>query len=224
VLPTYATAGVVRLLHEKFFCDKIRLLRQFKLNRGRTFFIAQTNDCTYFFLADRRKFMFKVNDYVMYNSTGVYKIIDITREKDINNHEIEYYVLEPAYENNNLTIKIPVQNQKVFMRKILSKEAVLKLIAAIPTKETNWIEDNRARIENFKTALRTGESEELVKLIKTLYLKRQERTDLGKKLWKVDEDIMKVAEKNLNEEFAIVLNIEPDEVASYIQGHITETA
>jgi len=168
--------------------------------------------------------MFKVNDYVMYNSTGVYKIIDITREKDINNHEIEYYVLEPAYENNNLTIKIPVQNQKVFMRKILSKEAVLKLIAAIPTKETNWIEDNRARIENFKTALRTGESEELVKLIKTLYLKRQERTDLGKKLWKVDEDIMKVAEKNLNEEFAIVLNIEPDEVASYIQGHITETA
>jgi len=168
--------------------------------------------------------MFQVNDYVIYNSTGVCKIIDIAKDKDINNHEIDYYVLEPAYENNNLTIKTPVLNQKALMRKILSKEAVLKLIAAIPSKETDWIEDNRARLENFKTALRTGESEEWVRLIKTLYLKRQERTDLGKKLWKVDEDIMKVAEKNLNEEIAIALNIEPDEVASLIQDYITETA
>ncbi|NLO98057.1 MAG: hypothetical protein GX091_08320 [Peptococcaceae bacterium] len=40
----------------------------------------------------------------------------------------------------------------------------------------------------------------------------------GKKLAKADEDIMKIAEKNMNEEFAAALNISPDEVISYIRN------
>ena len=41
--------------------------------------------------------MFKVNDYVIYNSMGVYKIIDIRKEKDINDEETEYYIMQPVY-------------------------------------------------------------------------------------------------------------------------------
>lgn len=44
--------------------------------------------------------MFKVNDYVVYSSTGVYKIIDIRKEKDISDNDTEYYVLQPAYSKN----------------------------------------------------------------------------------------------------------------------------
>jgi len=33
--------------------------------------------------------MFKVNEYVMYNFTGVYKIMDIIEEKDISNTNTE---------------------------------------------------------------------------------------------------------------------------------------
>jgi CarD family transcriptional regulator len=162
--------------------------------------------------------MFKVNDYVISHSEGVYKILDIKNDKFISNREIDYYVLQPAY-NNNLTIKTPVNNPKVLMRRIITKDDVLSLIATMPERETIWIEDDRKRNEDFKAALKTGKSEEWVKLIKTIYLKKQEKNYSGKKISKLDEDIMKAAEKNLYEEFAVALNISPDEVVSYILDH-----
>lgn len=118
------------------------------------------------------------------------------------------------------TIKTPVNNPKVLMRNVMTKDEVLALIASMPEVEFLWNNNDRERNENFKAALRTGESEEWVKLIRTIYLERQEKTDLGRKLAKTDEEIMKAAEKNLNEEFSIALNISPDEVLPYILERI----
>ena len=162
--------------------------------------------------------MFKVNDYVIYKSTGVYKIVDIVKE-DIHGIDIEYYVIQPVY-GNNLTIKAPVKTAQTTMRKTMTKEDVLSLIATMPEQETIWIEDDRQRNEYFKDTLKNGNSEEWVKLIKTLYLEKQKKSDAGKKLMKTDEQIMKAAEKNLYEEFAVALNISPDEVVSYIRDHV----
>ncbi len=71
--------------------------------------------------------MFKVNDYIMYGMMGVCQVIDITTESFINNTKRKYYVLNHIYSNNTI-IKIPVDNEKIPMRKILSKEDVSILI------------------------------------------------------------------------------------------------
>jgi CarD family transcriptional regulator len=107
------------------------------------------------------------------------------------------------------------------MREIITKEDVSSLISAMPEKETVWINDYRQRNEAYKTALKTGQCEELIKIIKTLYQEKKLKSALGKKLMKSDEDIFKAAEKQLNEEFATVLNISPDEVLPYILEHIS---
>ncbi len=163
--------------------------------------------------------MFKVNDYVIYNIMGVYKITDIRTEKDLNDVETEYYIMEPAY-GNNLTIKIPVNNSKVYMRKILSKDDVMSLIEEIPELDTVWIDDDKKRSQTFKEALKTGDTKKWIKLVKSIYIEEQEKTANGKKLMKTDEDIMKTAEKNLYEEFAMALDISPEQVFSYIKEHI----
>lgn len=163
--------------------------------------------------------MFKVNDYVVYGLIGVCQITDIEKGEYINNDETEYYVLRPVY-YKGMIIKTPVNNPKVFMREIISMEDVSSLITTMPEKETVWINDSRQRSEYFKAALRTGKSEEWAKLIKTIHLKQKENSDVGKKLLKTDEDIMKTAERLLNEELAIVLNISTDEVVPYILEHI----
>lgn len=163
--------------------------------------------------------MFKINDYVVYNTTGVCKIIDIRKEKGISNNDMDYYVLEPAYDKN-LTIKTPVNNPKVLMRNIITKDEILELIAAMPNNESPWISDDRERNETFKAALKSLDSEKWIKLIRTIYIAKQKKTELGKKLSKADEEIMKIAEKNLNEEFALALNISPDEVVPYILERI----
>lgn len=163
--------------------------------------------------------MFKVNDYVVYSTTGVCKIIDIIREKNISDNDTDYYVLEPVYDKN-LIIKTPVNNPKVLMRNIITKDEILELIASMPEKESIWINDDRERNEKFKAVLKSLESEEWMNLIRTIYIAKQKKTELGKKLSKADEEIMKIAEKNLNEEFALALNISPDEVAAYILERI----
>jgi CarD family transcriptional regulator len=164
--------------------------------------------------------MFNINDYVVYGSTGVCRITDIAGDEYSGNNEIEYYILHPVY-SNNMTIKIPVNNPKISMRAILSKDEVSSLIAAMPDIETIWIDDNRERSELFKTVLKKGLCKDWIVLFKTLYLEKKARTTEGKTLTNTDEEIMRAAEKQLNEEFAIVLNISPDEVLPYIIEHIS---
>lgn len=164
--------------------------------------------------------MFKINEYVVYGSTGVCQIIDITEENVFDDKVVEYYVLQPVY-NDTMTIKIPVNNTKVLMRKTITEDDVYSLIKTIPEKETMWIEDNKERTKTFKEAIRSGNCEEWIKVIKTLYQEKKERAEEGKKLTKTDEDIMKTAQKFLHEEFAVVLNITPEEVPAYIKKHIS---
>ena len=165
--------------------------------------------------------MFKVNDYVMYGSTGVCKIIDISKEKhiSINSEETDYYVLHPVF-NDNIVIKIAVNNPNAPIRAILTKDEVLSLIKTMPEQETIWIDDNRERSEYFKAILKSKESEDWVKLIKTLFLEKEARSLVGKTLTKTDEGIMNTVEKLLYEEFAVALGISPDEVLAFIEEYI----
>ncbi len=165
--------------------------------------------------------MFKVNEYVVYGLTGVCKIADIRKDEYVSNDENQYYILNPV-SDQNMTIRIPVNNKNVLMRPVITKEDALSLIAEMPEKETIWTDDERQRSVSFKTALRSAKSEEWVKIIKTLYLEKEARSVVGKKLTKTDEEIMNTAEKHLTEEFAIALDIPQDQVVSYILEHIHE--
>lgn len=163
--------------------------------------------------------MFKINYYVVYGSTGVCEVKDIKREKS-NNEEVEYYILNPVYDRR-MTIKTPVLNRKVLMRDIMTKEDVSLLINKISDNEVISIENARERIEAFKSIVRNGTSDDLIKVINTIKIDKEEKLSIGKKLNKTEEDIMISAKKKLYEEFAIVLDIPIEEVSSYIKEKIS---
>lgn len=163
--------------------------------------------------------MFNVDDYIMYGKTGVCKVVDITNEKFINGEKRKYYILSPIY-NNDTVIKIPLDNDKVPMRKVISKGDMTALINDIPNMEILWIDDEKKRIAQFETMLKSGQCEELIKLIKSIKFSKKYARSIGKKLEKPDRDIMKEAERLLTEEFAIILNVYPNEASSYILSQI----
>ena len=163
--------------------------------------------------------MFKINYYVVYGSTGVCEIKDIKSEK-ANNEEVEYYILNPVYDRR-MTIKTPVLNRKVSMRDIMTKEDVSLLINKISNNEVISIENARERMEAFKSIVRNGTSDDLIKVINTIKGDKKEKINIGKKLNKTEEDIMVSAKKKLYEEFAIVLDIPIEEVSSYIKEKIS---
>ncbi|MEN6327884.1 MAG: CarD family transcriptional regulator [Syntrophomonas sp.] len=166
--------------------------------------------------------MFKVNDYVVYGLNGVCQIADIRKDNYDNSNETEYYILKPVFNTSMTSIMVPVNNSNTMMRAISTKNDVLSLIAKMPYIETTcWIDNDMQRTNQYKAALRSGKTEEWVKIIKTLYQEKQARSSVGRKLATTDEGLLNTAEKHLNEEFSIALNISPDEVPSYIHEHIS---
>lgn len=163
--------------------------------------------------------MFKINDYIMYGTTGVCKIIDITRENIIDNNLRDYYVLSPIY-NKNTIIKTPVDNQKVNMRKVLNRDDVSLLINNITKNNFEWIEDEMERVLKFKSMIKSGNCEELIKIIRSVYFNKEYKKLIGNKVTKRDQDIMGIAENMINEEFTTALGILPEEVFSYIENHM----
>jgi RNA polymerase-interacting CarD/CdnL/TRCF family regulator len=169
-----------------------------------------------YYIKDGELLMFKIDDYIVYGMTGVCKVVDIANESFIGKEKRKYYILSPVY-NDTTVIKTPVENNKIAIRKIISEDEVKSLINDSPNLNSLWIEDEKARNNQFKAILKRGKCDELITLIRSIYSNKGYTESIGKKVHKVDSDIMKEAERLINEEFAVVLNISPDEVRSYIE-------
>ena len=102
----------------------------------------------------------------------------------------------------------------------MSKSEVVSLIEGISRNETIEIEDSRRRAQEYRDIIKTGNAEEIIKVINSIKLEENEKVSLGKKLNKTDEDIMIIARKQLYQEIAIVVGINIDEVEDYIMNNI----
>ena len=162
--------------------------------------------------------MYKIGDMVMYKKVGVCKIEDIRPEK-FNKEPKLYYVLKPEWEEGS-TIYCPADAAEAKMRGLLSQQEVFSLIRIMPETQTEWIENSQIRQDRFLDILKNGDHQELVKLIKTLYVHQLQREKDGKRLYLADKKIMQEAETLLYGEFAHVLKIRQDEVVPFIMGEL----
>lgn len=164
--------------------------------------------------------MFKVNDTVLYGAHSVCKIADIT-VKELGGESVEYYVLKPIYDTKS-TLFVPLHNETLTsrMRPVLSQEEVMNLIKSIPNEESLWIDNDKVRKEKYKEIIAEGDRTQLVGIIKAIYEHQQDLKDQGKKLHIADDNALRDAEKMLYDEFAYVLDIDRDDVLSFISSKI----
>lgn len=157
-----------------------------------------------------------INDTVLYGIEGVCRVVGKT-QREYHGHKNEYYVLKPVFSEKSLYY-IPTDNEKAAakIRRILSTEEIYSLIRSVPEEETLWIENKSQRKEAFRRILVSGNRHKLLCMLRTLYLKEQEKKSAGKHLYLSDERIMREAEKIIYEEFAHVLDIRPEQVLPFI--------
>lgn len=159
--------------------------------------------------------MYKIGEYIMYGNSGVCKVSDICTLPHSQNETDLYYMLQPAFDEKS-KIYIPVNNHKVFMRKIYTKSEVNQLIESISDLKSFWIEDRRERELKFKESLRSHDSINYIRMLKGLYLERQVKDAEGKNLSNSDSHVLDIAEKLLFGEFAVALSIPVESVMEYI--------
>ena len=106
------------------------------------------------------------------------------------------------------------------MKEVLSKEEVLEIIDSLPDSNSEWIHDEKERLEAFKNLLDSGICKNIAILVRSLYLHKKDLSTKGKKLRSSEEALLQRAEKLLYDEFAWVLEIEPKAVVDFINKRI----
>lgn len=123
-----------------------------------------------------------------------------------------YYKLVPV---NDTSIKYKVPVDSNFLKKVITKEEIDRLLLEIP--EINTIDLGEKQIEQeYKELMKSGTHEDLVKIIKTSYLRNQIRILNNKRISEIDDEYFKRAEKYLYEEIGIVLNLSFENTKEYI--------
>ena len=160
--------------------------------------------------------MFEKGEYVVCGNKGVCLVEDVTT-LDISgvDKKREYYILKPVYVSGS-TVYIPVDTAEESMRRVLNREEADQLISGIPDIPLITITNDKLLEQEYRGCMKRNNCKELVKIIKTIYLRKQKRLEAGRKVTAVDSKYFRLAEDNLYGELAISLGMSRGEVEHYI--------
>ena len=158
--------------------------------------------------------MYKINDYILYKR-------EVCRIKDIKNkyfQDRDYYVLTPV-NDESLTLNIPLDSPDI--QNILTKEQAMDIIKSI--KDVECINTDEKSLENtYKELLSTQNTLDLAKIVKTTYIRNQNRLNSGKKIADKDNNYFNLAEKYLYTTLGIALGMSYYECKNYVIDFISK--
>lgn len=164
--------------------------------------------------------MFEVGDYIVYGNNGVCEVKKVGPIDSLNvSGNKLYYTLSPFYIRESL-IYTPVDNENVVMRPVLTEEEAMLLIDDINNiGELSLTEENKKENE-YKDIIKNCNCRELIKMIKTISIRKKQKDAEGKKLTGSDSKYIQIAEEHLYGELAISLDMDKDDVKKFIAKRV----
>lgn len=166
--------------------------------------------------------MFEKGSLIIYGNSGVCRVEDVGRPGDIPmaDKNKPYYTLTPLFGKG--TIYIPVDTS-IFMRPVISRNDADKLLDAITDipEDACQGKDPKVQAEQYRASLHTHKCEDLVHIIKSIYVKGKGLAENGRRLGQIDQEYLKRAEELLYGEFSVVFNIPFEDVQDYIEREVS---
>lgn len=168
--------------------------------------------------------MYQIGQLIVYGSKGVYRIEDIGYpEIEWLKAERKYYTLTPIFKTEK--VFIPVDTD-IFMRPVMSRDAALKFIRQIPqidSMDNEACKNPRSTESYYQTSIESHDLTKIVAVIKHIHAKRVAAKSKGRRIAQIDERYIKRAENILNEELAVIFDVQPENVPDLI-GELIENA
>lgn len=166
--------------------------------------------------------MFELGDKVVYGGVGICSVEAIgLPQKPLPGSDAQrlYYTLRPLHDSG--VVYTPVDG-KVFMRPVMSRQQACELIDSLPqvTALETTARDYRQQAEQYRAALKSHSTGELLRLLKTLWIRQCHCRASGKAMGKVDKQFQQTAEKFLYEELSCALDIPTEEVRTFIRQRL----
>lgn len=168
--------------------------------------------------------MFNPGDKIVYGGIGicnVEKVGPLAHPIPGAAKDRKYYTLRPMHETG--VVYTPVDTT-VFMRPVMSRVQAEELVDSLPeVSEMDCADaDYKQMAEYYRAALNSYQVEELLRLLKTVWVRRGQCREQGKNLGKVDRQFQQTAEKFLHEELSCALEIPIDEVETFIENRLAD--
>ncbi len=166
--------------------------------------------------------MFKKGEYVICGNNGVCQVDGITTLDNISgvDNSKKYYLLKPVFSNGSTVFK-PIDQEGTYLRAALTKDEAMDLIKEIPSIDTIPIADEKTLEKTYKELIQSSDPRSLVKLIKTIHLRKEKRLLKGFKVTALDARYFKQAEDYLYGELSVALDVPKTSMKDYIFQHIT---
>ena len=148
--------------------------------------------------------MFEKGEYVVYGSKGVCKIQDISHVDipGVDRNRL-FYIMHPV-QNSEQTVYLPIDSNKVMIRKVMTPEEAKRLIQDIPSIEVLEVPNEKQREASYKAALHECSGRSWISILKTLHQRKDERLAAGKK---ADLIMIDLQQPNMQPENNIVKNL-----------------
>ncbi|MCI8444864.1 MAG: hypothetical protein HFG15_00350 [Bacilli bacterium] len=160
--------------------------------------------------------MYKIGEHLVYC-----RDVCIVKEIKRNHYQgHDYYVLMPI-EDSSLKIEVPIENRCGNLRDLITKDELEDIIKQIPSIPILDCHDKLLENE-YKKLLSSKNHVDLIKIIKTAYLRNQYRLDQNKKLGETDNNYLEKAERYLFQEFGVVLGLDYEETKQYVIDQVLE--
>lgn len=166
--------------------------------------------------------MYQVGDKVVYGIHGVCRVVD-EEERMVDRKRLTYLALEPIGQDGSKYL-VPTQNAAAMskLRRILSREELETMLQSDEIRADGWIKDENLRKQTYRELINSGDRTKLMCMVHTLYRHKAAQAAAGRKCHLCDENFLRDAEKLLTSEISIVLDMDSNQVRSYIREKLKE--
>lgn len=154
--------------------------------------------------------MYEVGALVLYDRRGVYKVEHVGAPP-VRGAAGDYYKLCAVFSNSNEIIYTPVDTVSS-MRPLISYSEAVRQLELFSQLEPHIFRFAKSMdlTAHYKSMLASHKVEDCLLLIKEIHIRQKEMARQKKRLGQTDTQYLKLAEKLICEEFAVVLATTPD--------------
>ena len=165
---------------------------------------------------------YEIGSYIMHENSGVCCVRAI-EERCLSGKGSErmYYVLEPVFQNGSQVIT-PVDGAKQRIRDVIGKDEVQRILAQIRDLTILDAPNERMLAECYRECIATFEPMELARIVKTVFVRKRQRMESGKKMMSQDEKALNVAGKKLYEEMAFAMDLPVETIEQQITEKLAD--
>lgn len=160
--------------------------------------------------------MFREGDHIIYGGEGVCRVEAIGPAPIAGADKSRtYYTLVPLYQRGVIYAPTDIS---VRMRPVISADEAWALINNIPNMASEYARpaDAKQALADYRAFLETYECEDLLNLIRMIYIKNESAITQGKNYSQTDDKFLKKARELLYGELAVALGIPAGEVEKTI--------